>query len=86
MRFDKRMTGRYRTTEVFFCSDDFYTNLAGIIVHSGVTTADVEFLQGEWCSQLLDFLGITLSGMELLAKYQERQERQDRRCLDNGKR
>lgn len=83
MRCDKRQTGRYSLTRVRFCSDDFYTSLAGLIVHSGVITADVEFLQGEWCSQLLDYLGISLSGMEILAKYQERQER---RCVDNGER
>ena len=83
MRFDKRETGRNRSTKVRFCSDDFYTNLAAIIVHSGVTAEDVKFLQGEWCSQLLDFLGTPLSGMEILSKYQERQER---RCVDNGKR
>lgn len=83
MRFDKRHTGRNRSTQVRFCSDDYYLSLAALIVHSGVTTEDVEFLQGEWCSQLLDCLGITLSGMEILAKYQERQER---RCVDNGKR
>lgn len=82
MRFDKRLTGRNRSTQVCFCSDDFYTNLAAMIVHSGVTTADVEFLQGDWCSQLLDYLGITLTGMEILAKYQDRQERWR---VDNGK-
>lgn len=79
----KRRTGRYHSTRVRFCSDDFYTSLAALVVHSGVTTADVEFLQGEWCSQLLDYLGIDLSGMEILAKYQELQER---RCVDNGER
>lgn len=83
MRFDKRQTGRNRSTQIRFCSDDFYTSLAAMIVHSGMTTADVEFLQGEWCSQLLDYLGIALTGMELLDKYLERQER---RCVDNGKR
>lgn len=83
MRSDKRQTGRNRSARVRFCSDDFYTSLAALVVHSGVTTADVEFLQGEWCSQLLDYLGITLSGMEILAKYRERQER---RSVDNGKR
>lgn len=83
MRSDRRQTGRNRSTKVRFCSDDFYTSLAALVVHSGVTTADVEFLQGEWCSQLLDYLGISLSGMEILAKYQERQ---DRRRVDNGKR
>lgn len=83
MRSDKRQTGRYRSARVRFCSDDFYTSLAALVVHSGVTTADVEFLQGEWCSQLLDYLGINLSGMEILAKYRERQER---RCVDNGER
>lgn len=83
MGFDKRMTGRNRSTKVRFCSDDFYVSLAALIVHSGVTSADVKFLQGEWCSQLLDFLGINLSGMEIFLKYQERQER---RCVDDGKR
>lgn len=83
MRFDKRMTGRNCSTKVRFCSDHFYVSLAALIVHSGVTSADIEFLQGEWCSQLLDFLGISLSGMEILFKYQERQER---RGVDNGKR
>ena len=83
MRFNKRLTGRYRSTRVRFCSDDYYESLAALIVHSGITTGDIEFLQSEWCAQLLDFLGITLSGMEILAKYQERQ---GRRCVDNGKR
>ena len=82
MGFDKRMTGRNRSTKVRFCSDDFYVSLAALIVHSGVTSADVKFLQGEWCSQLLDFLGINLSGMEIFFKYQERQERTARK---NGK-
>lgn len=82
-RSNKRLTGRNRSKRVRFCSDDFYTSLAALVVHSGVTTADFEFLQGEWCSQLLDYLGISLSGMEIWAKYQERQER---RCADNGKR
>lgn len=75
MRFDKRHTGRNRSTKVRFCSDDYYVSLAALIVHSGVTTGDVEFLQSEWCAQLLDFLGISLSGTELLSKYRERQER-----------
>ena len=83
MRFDKRETGRNRSGKVRFASDDFYISLACMIVHSGVVNGDIEFLTGEWCSQLLDFLGISLPGMELFAKYQERQER---RCLDNGKR
>lgn len=83
MRFNKRLTGRNRSTRVRFCSDDYYESLAALIVHSGITTGDVEFLQSEWCAQLLDFLGISLSGMEILAKYQERKER---RCVDNGKR
>lgn len=83
MGFDKRMTGRNRSTKVRFCSDDFYVSLVALIVHSGVTAGDIQFLQGEWCSQLLDFLDIPLSGMEILSKYQERQER---RCVDNGKR
>lgn len=83
MRFDKRKTGRYRSTKVRYCSDDFYTNLAAMIVHSGVTTGDVEFLSSEWCSWLLDFLDISLSGMELLLKYQERMEM---RCANDGKR
>ena len=75
MRFNKRTTGRYRSTRVRFCSDDYYESLAALIVHSGVTTADVKFLQSEWCAQLLDFLGITLSGMEILEKYQARQKK-----------
>lgn len=75
MRFNKRTTGRYRSTQVRFCSDDYYESIAALIVHSGVTTADVEFLQSKWCAQLLDFLGITLSGMEILKKYQARQEK-----------
>lgn len=72
---DKRCSGRNRSKSVRFCSDDYYESLASLIVHSGVTTADVEFLQSEWCAQLLDFLGITLSGMEILEKYQARQEK-----------
>ena len=72
---DKRFSGRNKSKSVRFVSDDFYINIAALIVHSGVTTGDVEFLQSEWCSQLLDFLGSTLSGMEIMAKYQERQEK-----------
>lgn len=83
MKQDKRQTGRNRSTKVRFCSDDFYTSLAALIVHSGVTNGDVEFLKGDWCAELLDFLGISLSGMEILAKYRERQER---RCVDNAQR
>lgn len=81
--FRIRYSGRNRSAQVRFCSDDYYTSLAAMIVHSGVVEADVDFLQGEWCDQLLDYLGIPLSGMELLTKYQERQER---RRADNGKR
>ena len=83
MRFDKRETGRNNSTKVRFCSDDYFVNLAAVIVHSGVKTGDVEFLVSEWCDQLLDFLGISLSGIDILSKYQERQER---RCVDNGER
>ncbi len=83
MRIDKRQNGKYRSTRVRFCSDDYYESLAALIVHSGITTGDVEFLQSEWCAQLLDFLGISLSGMEILSKYQEKKKR---RCIDNGKR
>ena len=82
MRFDKRDTGRNYFTKVRFCSDDYFTNLAAVIVYSGVTTGDVDFLISEWCDRLLDFLGISLSGIDLLSKYQERKER----CVDNGKR
>lgn len=83
MKFNKRLTGRNRSTKVRFCSGDYYESLAALIVHSGITTGDVEFLQSEWCAQLLDFLGISLSGMEMLSKYQEKKER---RSVDNGKR
>ena len=83
MRFNKRTTGRNRSTQVRFCSDDYYESLAALIVHSGIITGDVEFLQSEWCAQLLDFLGVSLSGMELFSKYKEKQER---RCVDSGKR
>lgn len=83
MRFDKRTTGRNRSAKVRFCSNDYYESLAALIVHSGITTGDVEFLQSEWCAQLLGFLGISLSGMELFSKYKEKQER---RSVDNGKR
>ena len=83
MRYDKRETGRNCSTKIRFCSDDYYVNLAAVIVHSGVTTGDVDFLVSEWCDQLLDYLGISLSGIDLLSKYQERQER---RCVDNGER
>lgn len=75
---DKRCSGRNRSKSVRFVSDDFYISIAALIVHSGVTTGDVEFLQSEWCAQLLDFLGITLSGMEILEKYQARQEKRRR--------
>lgn len=71
MRSNKRLTGRNRSTQVRFCSDDYYESLAALIVHSGITTGDVEFLQSKWCAQLLDFLGISLSGMELFSKYKE---------------
>ena len=83
MRIDKRQHGKYRSTQLRFCSDDYYESLAALIVHSGITTGDVEFLQSEWCAQLLDFLGISLSGMELFSKYKEKKER---RSVDNGKR
>lgn len=83
MRIDKRQNRKYRSTQVRFCSDDYYESLAALIVHSGITTGDVEFLQSEWCAQLLDFLGISLSGMELFSKYKEKKER---RSVDNGKR
>ena len=83
MSFDKRLSRRNLSMQVRFCSDDFYTNLVAVIVHSGVTTGDVDFLVSEWCDQLLDFLGISLSGIDLLSKYQELQER---RCVDNGER
>lgn len=83
MRFNKRTTGRNRSRQIRFCSDDYYESLAALIVHSGIITGDVEFLQSEWCAQLLDFLGVSLSGMELFSKYKEKQER---RCVDNGKR
>lgn len=83
MRIDKRQNGKYRSTRVRFCSDDYYESLAALIVHSGITIGDVEFLQSEWCAQLLDFLGISLSGMELFSKYKEKKER---RSVDNGKR
>ena len=83
MGINKRVTGRYRSTQIRFCSDDYYESLATLIVHSGITTGDVEFLQSEWCAQLLAFLGISLSGMELFSKYKEKQERL---CVDNGKR
>ena len=83
MRIGKRQNGKYRSTQVRFCSDDYYESLAALIVHSGITTGDVEFLQSEWCAQLLDFLGISLSGMELFSKYKEKKER---RRVDNGKR
>lgn len=83
MRIDKRQNGKYRSTRVRFCSDDYYESLAAVIVHSGITTGDVKFLQSEWCAQLLDFLGISLSGMEILSKYKEKNER---RSVDNGKR
>lgn len=83
MRSNKRLTGRNRSTRVRFCSDDYYESLAALIVHSGLTSGDVEFLQSEWCAQLLDLLGISLSGMELFSKYKEKKKR---RIVDNGKR
>lgn len=83
MSFYKRLSGRNRSTKVRFCSDEYYTNLAAAIVHSGVTSGDVDFLVSEWCDRLLDFLGISLSGIDLLSKYQERQER---RRVDDGER
>lgn len=74
MRFDRRNTGRNRSAEVRFCSDDFYKSLAAEIVHSGVVASDVEFLQSSWCEQLLDFLDISMTGMEIFEKYQARQQ------------
>lgn len=72
MRIDKRETGRNRSNKIRFCSDDYYESIAALIVHSGLHDNDLEFLDSEWCAQLLDFLGISLSGMELYRKYQTR--------------
>lgn len=72
MRIDKRETGRNRSNKIRFCSDDYYESIAALIVHSGLHDNDMEFLTGEWCSQLLDFLGISLTGTELYRKYQTR--------------
>lgn len=81
MRFDKRETGRNRSGKIRFASDDYYVNLACLVVHSGVVEEDTEFLNSEWCAQLLDFIGVKQSGMELLAGYLKRKER-----VKNGKR
>ena len=81
MRFDKRETGRNKSGKVRFASDDFYVSLACQIVHSGVVDEDIEFLTGEWCAGLLDFIGGAKTGPELLAGYLKRQER-----VKNGKR
>lgn len=75
MRFNKRETGRNRSGKVRFASDDFYVSLACLIVHSGVVEEDTEFLTSEWCSQLLDFIGLNQTGMELLSGYLKRKER-----------
>lgn len=81
MRFDKRATGRYRSGKVRFASDDFYVSLACLIVHSGVVGDDTEFLTSGWCSQLLDFIGVNMTGPELQAGYLKRKER-----VKNGQR
>lgn len=81
MRFDKRHTGRNRSTQVRFCSDDYYISLACLIVHSGVIGNDTDFLTSEWCAQLLDFIGVKQTGPELRAGYLKRKERSK-----NGKR
>lgn len=81
MRFDKRETGRNRSAKVRFASDDFYVNLACLIVHSGLVEDDTEFLTGEWCAQLLDFIGVHMTGPELQAGYLNR-----KKCDKNGKR
>lgn len=81
MRFDKRETGHNRSNKVRFSSDDFYVSLACLIVHSGVVEEDTEFLTSEWCAQLLDYIDVKQSGMELLAGYLKRKER-----VKNGKR
>lgn len=73
MKFDRRNTGRYLSSKVRFCSDNFYKNLAVTIVYSGVVSGDVEFLQSSWCEELLDFLGSSMTGMEIFEKYQARQ-------------
>lgn len=72
MHIDKRETGRNRSNKIRFCSDNYLESIAALIVHSGLHDNDVEFLTGEWCEQLLDFLGIPFSGMELYHKYQAR--------------
>ena len=85
MRFDRRNTGRYLSSEVRFCSDDFYESIAAVIIHSGVVAGDVEFLKSSWCEQLLDFLGSSMTGMEIFEKYQARQQvRED--GVNRGKR
>lgn len=81
MRFDKRETGHNRSGKVRFASDDFYVSLACLIVHSGVVEDDTEFLTGEWCAQLLDFIGVNMTGPELQARYLKRKER-----VKNGQR
>lgn len=52
---------------------DGATNLALQIVKSGVDAADEEFLKSEWCDDLLGYLGLKVSGPELL----ERKRRND---------
>lgn len=74
MRLDKRKTGRNRSDSIRFASDDFYTSLACLIIHSGLTENDVDFMNSEWCEALLDFIQCPLSGPELLSKYQKQKE------------
>lgn len=64
--------GRNRSPRLRTISDDYYTRLACAIVHSGIMAGDVAFLTGEWCEWLLEVLGVSMSGIELLIKYRER--------------
>ena len=60
-----------------FCNDAFYESLAAEIIHSGVVSGDVEFLQSGWCQRLLGFLDCSMTGMEILEKYQAWQKLQE---------
>lgn len=64
--------GRNRSPRLRTISDDYYTRIACAIVHSGIVKEDYEFLTGDWCAWLLDALGISMSGVELLLAYKER--------------
>lgn len=70
--------GKNRARRVMECTDDYYTNIALAILHSGVVTRDLAFLTSDWCAWLLDMCGSRLTGLDLLNIY-ERSRRHGKR-------